>query len=313
MVTDLLKSLFPLLMMRLNLLKSLMLLAGVAMLAADADARTVTDGIGRQIFVPDNPLRVVALAPSITEIMFALGQEKRLAGISRFSDFPPEAMHLPRVGSYIQPDIERIISLNPDLCIAVKDGNPRAVADQLAFLHIPVYAVDPRDLEAVMTMVLQIGNLLNAEHRARSIVKEMASRIERVRQQVVKTAYRPKVFFQIGIAPIVSVGKGTFIDELIRIAGGINVCESDAAYPRLSREQVIARAPDVLVVTTMHRGISRDQILAEWAPWTQIPAVQHGRIAIVDSDIFDRPTPRLVDALEQLVQIFHPELLQDSP
>ena len=290
-----------------------LLLAGLVLLTGDAAARQVTDGIGRQILVPDNPVRVVALAPSITEIVFALGQEQRLVGISRFSDFPQEALRLPQVGSYIQPDIEKIISLNPDICIAVKDGNPREVADRLESLHIPVYAVDPLDLEAIMTMVLQIGDLLNAGDRAQAIVAGMKSRIDRVRERVMKTKQRPGVFFQIGISPIVSVGKGTFIDELIQMAGGTNLCAGYSSYPRLSREQVLALSPDVLIVTTMHRGLSIDQIKAEWAEWTQIPAVRNGRIAIVDSDIFDRPTPRQVDALEQLVRVIHPELFKDSP
>ena len=290
-----------------------LLLAGLLLLMGDAAARQVTDGIGRRILVPDNPVRVVALAPSITEVIFALGREQRLVGISRFSDFPREALSLPQVGSYIQPDIERIISLNPDICIAVKDGNPREVADQLESLHIPVYAVDPLDLKAIMNMVLQIGDLLNAGDRSQAIVAGMKTRIERVRERVMKTEQRPGVFFQIGISPIVSVGKGTFINELIRMAGGTNLCAGYSSYPRLSREQVLALAPDVLIVTTMHRGLSIDQIKAEWAEWTQIPAVRNGRIAIVDSDIFDRPTPRQVDALEQLVRVIHPELFKDSP
>jgi iron complex transport system substrate-binding protein len=292
---------------------SVALLAGMVLIIGDAAARQVTDGIGRQVLVPDNPVRVVALAPSITEIVFALGQEKRLVGISRFSDFPKEAESLPQVGSYIQPDIERIITLNPDICIAVKDGNPRAVAERLESLNIPVYAVDPLDLESVMTMVLQIGNLLNAGERACAIVVTMKSRIDRVRELVMKTGHRPRVFFQIGVSPIVSVGKGTFIHELIQMAGGTNLCADYTSYPRLSREQVVALSPEVLIVTTMDRGMSIDQVHAEWSGWSQIPAVRDGRIAIVDSNIFDRPTPRQVDALEQLVHIIHPELFKESP
>jgi iron complex transport system substrate-binding protein len=288
-----------------------LLLTGMGLLAGDAAARQITDGIGRQMMVPDNPVRVVALAPSITEIVFALGQEQRLVGIARFSDFPQEAQRLPQVGSYIQPDIEKIIALNPDLCIAVKDGNPRAVAERLESLRIPVYAVDPLDLEAIMTTILQIGDLLNAGDRAQNIAGDMKSRIERVRELVKRTTHRPGVFFQIGFSPIVSVGKGTFIHELIEMAGGTNLCAGYASYPRLSREQVLALSPDVLVITTMHRGMTIDQVKAEWAVYPQIPAVRDGRIAIVDSNIFDRPTPRQVDALEQLVRVIHPELFKD--
>lgn len=290
-----------------------LMLAGVVLLTGDVAARQVTDGIGRQILVPDNPVRVVALAPSITEIVFALGQEQRLVGISQFSDFPQEAQRLPQVGSFIRPDIEKIIALNPDICIAIKDGNPREVAVQLESLHIPVYAVDPLDLESIMTMVLQIGDLLNVGDRAQTIVTGMKLRIDRVREQVTRTKQRPGVFFQISVSPIVSVGKGTFIDDLIQMAGGTNLCAGYSSYPRLSREQVVVLSPDVLIVSTMHQDVSIDQIKAEWAGWSQIPAVRDGRIAIVDSNIFNRPTPRQVDALQQLVRVIHPELFKDSP
>ncbi|MGD9972193.1 MAG: ABC transporter substrate-binding protein [Desulfatirhabdiaceae bacterium] len=287
------------------------LLATIICLVNTIPAREITDGIGRQILVPDNPVRVVALAPSITEIIFALGQEKRLVGISRFSDFPAEASLLPQVGSYIQPDLEKIVSLNPDLCIAVKDGNPREIADRLHSLHIPVYAVNPLDLEAVISTIWQIGDLLNAKDHARIIVRDMQTRIDRVREQVVTTGRRPGVFFQIGFAPIVSVGKDTVIHELIQIAGGTNLCAAYSSYPRLSREQVLALSPEILIITTMHRDKSTSQINAEWAAWSMIPAVRNNRITIVDSNIFDRPTPRLVDALEQLVRVIHPELFKD--
>lgn len=290
-----------------------LLMAATVLLTGNVAARQVTDGIGRQIRVPDNPVRVVALAPSITEIVFALGQEQRLVGIARFSDFPQQALRLPQVGSYIQPDIEKIVALNPDLCIAVKDGNPRVLADRLESLGIPVYAVDPLDLESIMTMVLQIGDLLKAGDRARIIVTGMKSRMDRVRERVVRAAHRPGVFFQIGISPIVSVGKGTFIHELINMAGGMNLCADYSAYPRLSREQVVALSPEVLIITTMHQGVSIEQVKIEWSGWPQIPAVRDGRIAVVDSNIFDRPTPRQVDALEQLVRVIHPELFKDSP
>lgn len=290
-----------------------MLIGGAILSAGNVSARQVTDGIGRQMIVPDDPIRVVALAPSITEIVFALGQEQRLVGVARFSDYPQQALRIPQVGSFIQPDIERIITLNPDICMAVKDGNPRVLAERLESLGIPVYAVNPLDLGSIMTMVLQIGDLLNAGDRARIIVSDMKSRVDRVRERVVKTAHRPGVFFQIGISPIVSVGKGTFIHELIQMAGGKNLCADYSSYPRLSREQVVALSPDVLVITTMHQGISIEQVRSEWSAWPQIPAIRDGRIAIVDSNIFDRPTPRQVDALEQLVRVIHPEIFKESP
>lgn len=273
-----------------------------------ADAKTVVDQMGRSMTVPDTPKRVVSLAPSITEIIFALGQEDRLKGVTAYSNYPPAALALPKVGTYIRLDLERIVALNPDLCIAIKDGNPKAAADRLTELNIPVYAVHPRDIETVTQAVIEIGGLLNAEEKARDLTERMHARVQRVKNQVAKTAHRPRVFFQIGVSPIVSIGTDTFINELIVLAGGENIAAGSTAYPRFNREQVLALAPEVIIISSMTRGALFEQIKAEWLSWPKIPAVQNNRIDIVDSDLFDRPSPRLVEALELLVKLIHPEI-----
>lgn len=270
-------------------------------------AEIMTDQLGRQVNVPDNPKRVVALAPSITEIIFALGQEKRLKGVTQFSDYPPETARLPRVGSYIHLDLERIVALKPDLCIATKDGNSKAVADRLEALNIPVYTVDPRDLDSVMVTILQLGHLFDAK-KAQNLVSDMNARIHHIEKKVTGTAYRPRVFFQIGIAPIVSVGTDTFIHDLIVRAGGKNLAEGKTPYPRFSKEQVISLSPEVFIITSMARGEVFNKVKREWGQWENMPAVKNDRIALVDSNIFDRPTPRMVDALEELAKHIHPEL-----
>ena len=140
----------------------------------------VTDLLGRRFAVPANPQRIVSLAPNITEIVFALGQEHRLVGVTRYSDFPPAAESLPRVGSYVHLDLERIVSLSPDLCLGIKDGNPLEAVRRLESLGIPVYAVDPRNLASVMETLLTIGNLLGAQERADQVVGNMRRRIEAV-------------------------------------------------------------------------------------------------------------------------------------
>ncbi|MBW2540383.1 MAG: ABC transporter substrate-binding protein, partial [Deltaproteobacteria bacterium] len=227
-------------------------------------AKTVTDQIGRNITVPDEPRRIVSLAPNITEIIFALGQEHRLVGVTRYSDFPPEAEKLPRVGSYVHLDLEKIVALKPDLCIAIKDGNPIAVAKRLESLKIPVYAVDPRNLETIMQTVLEIGGLINANKEADLLVQNMDLRIQKVKSFVANVTHRPRVFFQIGVSPIVSVGTHTFIHGLIVLAGGTNLAEGPIAYPRFSREQILALSPEVIIITSMARAAIFEQVKAEW-------------------------------------------------
>ncbi len=277
-----------------------------------SDAKTVTDQMGRRVAVPKKPERIVSLAPSITEIIFALDQGHRLKGVTTYSDFPPEAQKLPKVGSYVQLDLEKIVALKPDLCIAIKDGNPIAVARRLEALNIPVYAVNPKNLETVMQTVREIGGLLNVEKKADKLVHSMNRRIQKVKSLVSQTTYRPRVFFQIGVSPIVSVGTHTFSNELIVLAGGKNVARGPIAYPRFSIEQVLALSPEVIIITSMARAAVFRQVKAQWSRWQSLPAVRNHHIYIEDSNLFDRPTPRLVNGLELMVRLIHPELFEGN-
>jgi len=289
----------------------LLILAGISSPRwAEATFRIVTDQHGRQVKLTADPKRVISLAPNITEIIYALGQKHRLKGATRYSDYPPEALSLPRVGSYVHLDLEKIVALKPDLCIAIKDGNPRAVVEQLESLNIPVYAVDPRNTEAVIDTIMEIGSLLNADEKAKKLAGDMRFRIQKMRSLVEKAPDRPRVFFQIGITPIVSAGTRTFIHELIVLAGGKNLAEGPTVYPRYSQEQVLALSPEVFIISSMARSEHFDRIKAEWNQWPDVPAVRNQRIFLVDSNLFDRPSPRLVDALELMVPIIHPELFK---
>ncbi|MFP4225543.1 MAG: ABC transporter substrate-binding protein [Desulfobacterales bacterium] len=287
---------------------------GIALLLASqlpvwaAEMHSLVDQTGRKIRVPAAPQRVVALAPSITEIIFALDCQDRLKGATRFSDYPEAAKKVPKVGSYVYLDLEKIVALNPDVCIAIKDGNPRSVIDRLESLDIPVFAVNPRGLDTVMAAIGHIGRLMGAENRAKEIVADMEARIDEVEAKVARTGKRPRVFFQIGISPIVSAGSDTFIHELIVEAGGRNIAGKYTSYPRFSREEVLELAPDILIITSMARKEVFDRVKREWEKWDQIPAVANDRVHLVDSNLFDRPTPRLVDALEKLVELIHPDL-----
>lgn len=275
--------------------------------------RHIQDQLGRTVTIPADPQRVVALAPSITEIIYALGLEKRLVGVTRFSDFPQAARDLPKVGSYVQLDLERIVALNPDLCIAVKDGNPKQVVARLEALGVPVYAVDPRDIPTVLESIEEIGGLFSKEQVAESVVAHMEQRIGAVKQTVSGVSARPGIFFQIGISPIVSVGTDTFIHELIELAGGSNLTAGPIPYPRYSREQVIALAPEIFIITSMARGEIFERVKKQWEQWPDIPAVKNGRILLVDSNLYDRASPRLVDGLEQLARLIHPDLFVKKP
>ncbi|OQY06299.1 MAG: cobalamin-binding protein [Desulfobacteraceae bacterium 4572_123] len=300
------------------LILSLMLLlicAGLFVVAtAMAEAHYITDSLGRVVEVPCEPKRVVALAPSITEIIYALERQEILKGATRFSDYPSEAEQLPKVGSYVQLDVERIAALKPDLCIgiATKDHKLQKGAAQLAALNIPFVALHPEDIETVMDSIEIVGELLNATDKAQQIIGDMRIRIARVKQVVASVPNKPKVFVQIGVTPIVSAGSATFINQLIETAGGINLAAGSSPYPRFSREQVICLLPEVLIITSMARSTVFERIKADWFQWPSIPAVAHNRVFIAPSNTFDRPTPRLVEGLEQMAHYIHPQLFGEK-
>lgn len=190
--------------------------------AAPLAARDVIDQTGRPVGVPENPRRVVAFAPSITEIVFALQQDSRLAGATQFSNYPPAASKLPRVGSYVRLSLEKIVALEPDLCLAIKDGNPKTVIDRLQAMGIPVYVVNPHDLDSVTQTMKALGHLLHATQRAETLTRSIQDRLQKVSDTVARASRSPKVFIQIGISPIISAGSNTFLNDLIQTAGGVN-------------------------------------------------------------------------------------------
>lgn len=295
----------------LSLILGTLLLAGPAPVSANAQ-RVVTDQLGRSVSVPRHPRRVVALAPSITEIMYALGRQDCLQGATRYSDYPVEAARLPKVGSYVHLDLERIVALQPDLCIAVKDGNPLEAITRLQQLDIPVYAVSTFDLAAVLDSIERMGGLVHAEDRACDLVQALSTRIRRVQDHAAGATSKPRIFFQINTAPIVSIGTQTCIHRMIESAGGDNVTRGPTPYPRLSREQVIAAAPDVIVITSMGGGEAARAARDMWLQWRDIPAVRAGRVHIVESDLFDRPGPRMVAGLETLAKLLHPDMFSHA-
>ncbi len=276
------------------------------------ESRSFTDTMGVTVTLPKRPLRVVSMAPSITEIIFSLGQGACLCGVTRYSDYPREAALLPRIGSYIRPELETIIELQPDLCLAVKDGNPDKTIQQLKAFGISVYTVDPKNIASILRSIKEIGHLLDVTDTAMALTKKMGEQLAAIDAAVSKAPHTPTLFFQIGISPIVSVGKNTFLDEMITRAGGKNVVTSHTPYPRFSREQVLALAPEIIIITSMARNDIFDVVKKEWESWPSLPAVSTHRIYITDSDILDRPTPRVIQGLAMLTTLIHPTLFPEG-
>lgn len=271
-----------------------------------ARAEVFVDQVGRRVDIPAPPQRIVSLMPSITEIVFALGAGSRVKGVTLYSNEPPAAAELPKVGSYVHPDLEKIISLKPDLCLAARDGNPRHIVDKITELGIPVYSIDPRNLAEIMESIMLLGKVLENEEQARDLVQQMQRKIAAATRRVAQAGNRPRVFFQIDASPLVSAGSNTFIDQLITQAGGVNLAAGPTAYPRYSWEDVLLMQPEVVIIASMAGGYSEEELKEAWRRWPEVPAVRNNRLYVVKADLFDRPTPRLADGLELLVDIFFP-------
>lgn len=269
--------------------------------------RLLQDQVGRNVTVPERPRRVIALIPSLTEIVYALGQGDLLVGATEFANEPPAAAKLPRVGSYLHLDIERIVALRPDLCLASRDGNPEHLVRRIEELGIPVFALDPRTLPEISDSVTLLGELLDARPQAAAITRGMAAKMAAVDRLVKNTGKRPGVFFQIDASPLISAGRDTFIDRLIIGAGGRNLAGNRVSYPRFSWEDILALQPEVVIIASMAGGYSAEQLKAEWTKWPDIPAVKNGRVHVVDASLFDRPVPRLADGLVELAKLLHLE------
>ncbi len=290
-----------------NLTQTVLLLCAILFWhVIPAKGELVIDQVGRQITIPDNPQRIVSLMPSITETIFALGAGERVKGVTLFSNEPLEAAQLPKIGSYVHLDLEKIVSLRPDLCLAARDGNPKHIVDKLTDLGIAVFTIDPRNMTEIMESIMMLGKILQSEERAASIVKDMQKKIDSVAQRVAPLKTKPRVFFQIDASPIISAGSKTFIDQLIHQAGGINMASGSAAYPRYSWEDILVMQPEIVIIASMAGGYSDDDLKEKWLKWAQIPAVRNNRIHVVDASLFDRPTARLADGLEMLADIFYP-------
>ncbi len=269
--------------------------------------RTFRDEVRREVAIPFPPKRIVSLAPNITEILFSLGLNEEIVGVSIHCNFPEKAKTKVRVGSYISLDYEKITSVNPDLIIATGVGNTRDMMDRLEQLGFSTYVIYPKNFEDILKSIIHIGQVVNREKEARAIIEGMKKRTVKV-IELTKDLPRPKVFIQIGDAPIVTVGKGSFTDDLIWLAGGENIAGKEKeVYPRFGMEEILKKSPEVIVISSMNPTGDYLKILQEWNRWKTIPAVKNGRVHIINSDLIDRPSPRIIEGLEQLARILHPE------
>jgi iron complex transport system substrate-binding protein len=273
-----------------------------------SQARVFHDALGRKVTLASVPYRIVSLAPSITEMIYFLGLGDRLVGVTRFSSFPVEARKKPRVGTYTDINVEKVVTLDPDLVIATADGNRREDVEMLEEAGIPVYVVNPRRISQILEALERVGHVCAVAPRARERVDSLRRRIAKVKEAV-REKDRPLVLLVINNKPLMSVNRSTTHHDVIELAGGRNLAEDQpVTYPRLSLEEVIRRGPEVIIISSMDRGGEHERARREWFRWSAIPAVQKGRVHFIKSDLIDRAAPRIVKGLEEMARLIHPEI-----
>jgi iron complex transport system substrate-binding protein len=271
-------------------------------------AETFRDSLGRKVVLGAPPKRIVSLAPSITEMIYFLGLGDRLVGVTRFSYFPEEAREKPRVGIYTDVNVEKVVTLKPDLVIATVDGNRREDVEMLEEAKIPVYVLNPRRVTKILDAIESVGEICGIAHRARVRAASLRGRVERV-TDAVRGKGKPLVFLVINVKPLMSVNRNTTHHDIIELAGGRNLAEGQPiTYPRLSLEEVIRRGPEVIIISSMDRSTEHERARREWFQWNTIPAVRKGHVYLINSDLIDRAAPRIIDGLEEMARLIHPEI-----
>jgi iron complex transport system substrate-binding protein len=283
--------------------------------ASVSEAITFTDALHQQVSIHSPVHRIVSLAPSVTESLFAIGAGGQVVGRTNFCDYPEEVRKLPSIGGFSASSIsvESIIALKPDLVIGGSTVQAEVILAVKA-AGIPAFISQPESLAEIMDALILFGQITDHRDTATTVVNQMQTRIETVKETVsrIPTKDRPTVFYEVWHEPLMSATRKSSIGELIEIAGGINIFgDLPDAFPTVNAEQILNADPDFIIGPSNHSDqLTADAIRAR-AGWQDLRAVKNNAIYMVDGNIISRPGPRMVDALEELAHILHPDLFKN--
>ncbi len=257
--------------------------------------RNVVDDLGRNVRIEGIPTRIISLAPSLTETLFALGADSLVLGVTSYCNYPPAAALRTQVGDLLTPDIESIVGLEPDLVLISVEGNSQQTFRRLEQLGIRIFVSNPRDLEGVLKSIKDIASITGRDSAGLALVKKMRAMLDSVRSHPPTRAI--PVLTLLSVQPLIAAGGGTFIDELIVTAGGRNVAaDAMGSYPVFSREEILLRDPEMLLFPD-DLGIERQDLLRQFPEWRTLRAAQNNRIHALPADVLMRPGPRIFEAL----------------
>jgi len=273
----------------------------------------IVDGLGRSVTIDKIPQRIVSLAPSNTEILFALGLGDKVVGVTEYCNYPQEAMTKPKVGGFSNVDIEKVVSLEPDLVLATHI-HEKTVIPALEKFGLTVVAITPGSLNEVLDSITLVGKITGQSREASKLISTLGTRIEAVTDKTrnLSPDQKPRVFYITWHDPLMTAGTETLADDVISSAGGQNIAYDISGDKAINLETVIYRDPQV-IVASVGMGSGKD------LPWQYVQteprlentqALLNDRVYKIDGDVIHRPGPRIVDALEQMAQFIHPELFK---
>jgi iron complex transport system substrate-binding protein len=298
----------------LALLLIIIIAAATACVGAQSVPRTITDDSGREIQLNSAPARIVSHVPSITETLFALGLGDRIVGVSEYCDYPEAAKAKPKVGGYFTPNIETIVALNPDLVLT--DSFAPELITKLDSLGIPILVINPKDINGILTDIELLGNITGSQKEAKELTDDMKERMDAVSEKVAPLSYRPSVLYVYEANDTTKPwipGPGSFVDALINMAGGENVAgNASGPWVQFNMEELVNSDPEIILLNvTMGTATISPEALKELPGWKDLTAVKEERIYTINADLVDRPGPRIVEGLEEMAKILHPDLFQD--
>lgn len=268
----------------------------------------IKDDLNNVVTFNKKPERIVSLAPSNTEILFSLGLDKEIIGVTEFCNYPEEAKKKEKIGGFSNPNLEKIYSLKPDFVFGVR-GNPIEIFNNLKKLKINALGFDPKNLNELFDLIIKIGRVVDKRDEAKNLVKNLSERRNKIIEEAKKFKKR-KVYIEIWNNPYISVGKNTYLNEIINEVGGINIAEGALGdWPILSQEYIINENPEVIIIAYM--GQSIDEVLKR-PGWEKIDAVKNKRVFIFENeDIIFRLGPRIVDGMEELFKLIHKDEIKN--
>lgn len=274
--------------------------------------REVIDETGRTVRVPQPVNRIVSLAPSLTETVYALGLQDLLVGDTTYCDYPPDAQKKAKVGDTINPSLEQISILHPDLVLVTSINGFRTL-HALEGLGIPSYTTDPHTVDEIMSSSKKLADVLGAPEAGASVAEDMKRRLADLQHRL-GAAPAKRVLFVVWHQPLISVGKHTFIADALRLAGAVSIVDSEQDWPHVSLEEVARLQPDFLVFAASHSDSASPTVdaLAKLPGWNIVDAVNNHHVAVI-SDAVNRPAPRIVSAIEDLARQLHPDAFVEKP